>query len=144
MTDRFIVGFDGSKSGERGLDFAVARAKAEGASLCVVHVIEWSPYSFHTPEELAERHKRREEELQRAHDALLEPAVKRARAAGVSADGFARHGHVAETLAALAKEQGAKQIFVGRTGTTSFQERLFGSVPSTLVQVASVPVTVVP
>ena len=45
------------------MEFAVARAKAQNASLTVAHVLEWSPYTFLTPEEIEERHARRTDEL---------------------------------------------------------------------------------
>ena len=43
--------------------------------LLLTYVIEWTPYSFHTPEALAERHKRRESEIERANSSILEPQV---------------------------------------------------------------------
>ena len=55
-----------------------------------------------------------------------------------------RHGHAAEVLAGLAQELGASQVFVGRRGQSSITSLLFGSVAGTLVQIAPVPVTVVP
>jgi len=55
-----------------------------------------------------------------------------------------RYGHVAEVLCTLAEEFKATEIFVGRTGDTGLQARLFGSVPGTLAQVAPVPCTIVP
>ena len=92
MTDTFVVGFDGSESSQRAASFAAALAKTAGAKLHLVHVLEWSAYSFHTAEELAERHKRREEELERAN-AIVQPAVDALTKAGLTADGEARHGH---------------------------------------------------
>ena len=55
-----------------------------------------------------------------------------------------RHGHVAEALSSLAEERGVTQIFTGRRGRSRLAALIFGSVASTLVQVATVPVTVVP
>ncbi|MDO6728195.1 universal stress protein, partial [Cognatishimia sp. 1_MG-2023] len=75
MSEKFVVGFDGSDAAKRALDFAVDRAKALGGSVVVAHVLEWSPYSFLTPTELEERHKRRREELERAETALMKPVV---------------------------------------------------------------------
>ena len=62
MSKKFVVGYDGSEESRRAVDFAASQAKTSGAGLVVAHVLEWSPYSFLTPEELAERHKRREED----------------------------------------------------------------------------------
>ncbi|WP_176234486.1 universal stress protein, partial [Marivita cryptomonadis] len=49
MSEKFVVGYDGSDVAKRALDFAVSRAQAQGGSILIVHVLEWSPYSFLTP-----------------------------------------------------------------------------------------------
>ncbi len=60
----FVVGIDGSDAGERALAFAKTRAKAgDDCTIALCYVIEWSPFSFQTPEENEQRHKRREEEI---------------------------------------------------------------------------------
>ena len=144
MTNTLIVAVDGSPGCERALDTAIDFAKAMGAGLTVAHVIEWSAFSFHTPEELAERHRRREEELERAKDVLVSPAAAKVEGAGLSCDTVVRHGNPAETLVTLANELGAAQIFVGRKGQSKINALLYGSVAGSLVQISSVPVTVVP
>lgn len=143
MTETYVIGYDGTDAGKRAVDFAAERARTNGAKLHLVHVLEWSPYSFYTPEELAERHKRREEELGRAH-AVITPALEELTKAGVSATGEARHGHAGDLLATIAKEMNAKQIIVGRNGGTGLAGRLLGSLAITLAQASPVPVTIVP
>lgn len=144
MPELYLVGADGSEGSRRAMAFAVERAKLAGASLLLVHTIDWSPYTVLPPDELAERHRRREEELAAAETGILRPLLEEARAQGVAAEALARHGHAAATLADLAQERGARQIFVGRRGMSRVQALLFGSVSMSLVQVATVPVTVVP
>jgi len=112
--------------------------------LTLVHIIEWSPFSFHTPDELAERHGRREEELDRAKEALLGPAEATVKAAGLACESVVRHGHPAESVIEIAEAGGASQIFIGRKGQSKMGSLLFGSVAGSLVQISSVPVTVVP
>ena len=73
MTKVLLVGIDGSKCGERALEYAAEWAAASGHQLIVAHVIEWSPYTFNTPEENEMRHKRREEEIERAKAQVLDP-----------------------------------------------------------------------
>ena len=63
---------------------------------------------------------------------------------GLFARGVIRHGHPAETLAAVATEFGATNIIIGKTGSSRIKTQLFGSVANTLVQVSKLPVTVVP
>lgn len=143
MTDTYIVGFDGTAQSRRAVDYAAARAEQSGASVCLVLVIEWSPYGFHTPEELAERHKRREEELDRAR-ATVEPVVDELKKAGVDATCEVRHGNAADLLCQISKEMDATQIIIGRTGDSELAQRLLGGLVITLAQVAPVPVTIVP
>ena len=76
MSNKYVVACDGSAASERALAYAIDHARRDGASLLVAHVLEWSPYSFLTPEELEERHKRRGEELARAKTALIDPILE--------------------------------------------------------------------
>ena len=96
----FLVGVDDSDCSRRALDFASRRARAMGARLVVVYVIEWSPYSFNTPEENEQRHKRREEEIEQAF-------TNRAAIAYRSAAGHSRLG--------IATNQGASWKREGQT-----------------------------
>ena len=65
MSTISAVGTDCSNCSNRALDYAADRARATNSRLIVAHVIEWSQFSWNTPEENATRHKRREEELAR-------------------------------------------------------------------------------
>ena len=143
MSETMLVGFDGTKSSQRAVEFAAARAANSGATLHLVLVLEWSPYTFLTPEELEERHKRRTEELERAREVVL-PVVEALEKKGVKASCETRYGHAAELLCKIATEKGACQIIVGRTGGSALAERLLGGLVVSLVQAAPVPVTVVP
>lgn len=144
MTNVLVVGFDPSPAGERAVSFAVDLAKLSGSSLHIVHVLEWSPYSFLTPEEIEERHSRRKEELSRAKTSIIDPLVQKLGSSGVSVETSIRYGHVAETLSAVAEEAGASQIIIGRTGGPGLASRLFGSVAGALAQASPVPCTIVP
>ncbi len=144
MSKRFVVGYDGSEESKRAVQFAVTQAKSADAAIVIAHVLEWSPYSFLTPEELEERHKRRKEELSRAETALMAPIKDSLSGSGVTVETEMRYGHVADTLAKIAKEVGAEQMFIGRTGESGLTARVFGSVAGSLAQVAPVPCTIVP
>ena len=109
-----------------------------------MHVLEWSPYSFLTPEEIEERHKRRSEELKRAQTAVLDPLVKLVSDEGLTASAIIRYGHVTETIADVAESEGASQIIIGRTGQSSLAKIVFGSVAAAMAQIAPVPCTIVP
>ncbi|MHA6324641.1 universal stress protein [Roseivivax sp. CAU 1753] len=144
MPGPFLVGYDGSTPSDRALDFAVAQAKLQGVSIILIHVLEWSPYSFLTQEELAERHSRRTEEMSRAESAIVKPAMARVADSGVEITPVIKYGHSAEILTRVAKERGASQIVVGRDGHGGISARLFGSTAATLIQIATIPCTIVP
>ena len=144
MTESFLVGIDDSDCGGRALEFACQRAKSSGAKLVLAYVIEWSAFTFNTPEENEQRHKRREEEIERANSHVLEPSFNRVKDMGIEAETVVRHGGVAEVLQGLANEYNVDQMIVGKVGASGITSMLFGSVTSKLVQLSNVPVTVVP
>ena len=144
MTTTLVIGLDGHGSGERALAYGRRLAELIGdCELLVAYIVEWSPYSFQTPEENAERHKRREEEISTAMSRVVDPAVKGLSDAGVKARGIVRHGDVAGALNTISEEEKADQIIVSRSSEGGFAKRFFGSSTSNLVMSASVPVTVV-
>ena len=144
MSAKYVVACDGSGASGRALKFAIEQAKLSGASISLLHVLEWSPYSFLTPEEIEERHKRRSEELKRAQTAVLDPLVKLVSDEGLTASAIIRYGHVTETIADVAESEGASQIIIGRTGQSSLAKIVFGSVAAAMAQIAPVPCTIVP
>lgn len=144
MTVKIVIGLDGEDTGDRALNFAKEQAsRIKDCELIAIYVIEWSPFTFQTPEENAQRHKRREEEIDLAMTRIVTPAVKSLQDAGFTASGIVRHGDVAETLNALTVENGGSQIIVGRASSGGFSKRIFGSSTQNLVMSADVPVTVV-
>ncbi len=144
MSRKILLGYDESQSAKSAMAFAISLAKSEGAEVVVAHVLEWSPYSFLTPEELEERHKRRKEEIHRGETALLGPVKEEISKSGIAVSTVLKYGHVVETLCDIIEETGASQVVIGRTGHSSLSARLFGSVAGSLAQASPVPVTIVP
>jgi nucleotide-binding universal stress UspA family protein len=144
MSEVLLVGVDCSNCSNRALQYAAEKAELLKSQLIVLHIIDWSPYSFNTAQENAMRHKRREEELERARTEIMDPIVTGLREKKVFARGVIRHGHPAETIIAVAEEFGATNIIIGKTGSSRIKSQLFGSVANTLVQTSQIPVTVVP
>lgn len=140
-----VVGYDGSSQGDKAIAFAKNMSKLIGdCEIVLVFVIEWSPYSFHTPEELEERHNRREQEIEQARDHVLKPVADKVRSEGFTVSTEVKHGDAARLLDMIARDRGANQIIVGRTGTSGLLERVFGSVSAKLVAATAVPVTIIP
>lgn len=143
MTDElYLVAYDGEH--KRAVEYAVEQAKRATATLHIVHVIEWSPYRFLTPQELEERHKRRTEESTRAQTEVIAPVLSDLEAKGITATGEIRYGNLVEILAQIAQKRHASAIIMGRSGGSSFGGRIFGSAAMGLAQVSPVPVTIVP
>lgn len=144
MTVKIVIGLDGTETGERALAFARNLAtQVDACELVCAYVIEWSPFTFQTAEENAQRHKRREEEIAIANERVVAPAISSLEGAGFKAVGVVQHGDVAETLNRISTEHGASQIIVGRVSNDGFTKRIFGSSTQNLVMHADVPVTVV-
>jgi len=123
MSVKIVIGLDGTDTGERALAFAKdLAAKMDACELIAIYVIEWSPFTFQTAEENAQRHKRREDEIALATSRIVDPAV---------------------ASLTLTVEHGASQIIVGRGSSDGFAKRIFGSSTQSLVMHADVPVTVV-
>lgn len=144
MSNAVLVAVDGSEGGNRALQYAMERAKLGGAKIIIGYVIEWSPYTFNTPEENAERHMRREQEIERATTSVVSPAETLLKSAGIACETVVQHGPVAETLINLANKHEVKQIVVGRLGQSGIKNLIFGSVAGSLIQTSPVPVVVVP
>ncbi len=144
MSNKIMAALDGSDGSRRALSAAVTHAKLTNSDLVLAYVIDWSPYSFHTPQELEERHKRRESEIQRANDSILGPEKAALESEGINVETVVHHGKIAETLLELGDQYGISQIYIGRKGESRVHTMIFGSVSAALVQAAAVPVTVVP
>ena len=144
MKGKILVAVDGSETGKRAIDFAARAARETGDSVVLAYVIDWSPYSFHTPEELAERKQRRESEISRAEDSVLTPEATTLKANNIKVETIVRHGNIGETLSDIAQEYDVTQVYIGRRGESKMRTMLFGSVTAALIQTSSVPITVVP
>ncbi|MDZ7704025.1 MAG: universal stress protein [Trueperaceae bacterium] len=144
MVNTILVGTDGSEAAKRAAEFALDDARANDAKLIIVYVIEWSRYDFLTPEELEGRGKVKKQEVEKAQSKILDPLLASLNTDGVSIETIIRHGHPTRTLDKIARDLNVDQIFVGRQGQSRIERALFGSVASNLVQIAPVPVTVVP
>lgn len=147
-TDRpavVLVGVDGSAASRRAVHYAAELVRSGHCTIVLAHVIAWSPYTFTTLEDNEARHAERERETAAAERELLNPLREEAESDGAKvAAVVARHGHIAETLLGLARDYGAREVVVGRTGDSRLRTLIFGSTPAHLVQVCTVPVTVVP
>jgi nucleotide-binding universal stress UspA family protein len=144
MSEKILVGIDGTKDNRRAVDYAINWAKKGKAKLILAYVIKWSPYTFQTAEENEKRQKRREEEIQTVHERVLTPMLESLVSEGIEIVGVVHHGQVADSLIYIAKKHGATDIVVGRIGESGVTTLIFGSVVAKLIQLSHIPVTIVP
>lgn len=116
MSKSVLLAIDGNSGGAHALQHILAFTDSASVRVVLAYVIEWSPYSFNTPEENAERHKRRESEISRAEVGVINPA----------------------------QEHGVSEIVIGRRGQSGIKSLIFGSVAGSLIQTSPIPVVVVP
>lgn len=145
MQHDIVVGVDTSDTSRRAVEYACEQTQCEDRStLLLCHVIHWSPYSFTTPYDNDTRPTRKAEEIEAAEAQVLQPLIELAHERGVPTESLVRHGDPADMLIHIAKDVDAKGVVVGRTGDSRMRSRVFGTLPSHLVQECPVPVTVVP
>jgi nucleotide-binding universal stress UspA family protein len=129
LTEKIIVGTDGSATAEAAVDEAIRIVAALGAELHVV-TANWSrdaPFG-HAPGAPVVVYGP-------VHDdrsvAVVDAAVARARARGLTAEGHVVEREPADALLRVARDLGATMIVVGSKGMSGGR-RLLGSVPNTI------------
>jgi nucleotide-binding universal stress UspA family protein len=133
--DSILIGYDGSNSSKRALDFAFDLARHYGAHLHVVAVAR--PPEFGTEVETEAI-----VEQSRKHYQKLLTSLK-ARFGEGPVDFHVAIGHPAEQLVRFAEQNHIEHIVVGHRGGTAFERWLIGSVARQVVAYAPCAVTVV-
>ncbi|HGY08798.1 MAG TPA: universal stress protein [Oceanithermus profundus] len=132
MGAMILVPTDGSPCADKAVAFAIAEARRLGAGLTFLHVL-YSPSTLVPPPEISEE-----------EDEVLREAVKKAEAEGVFARGaLVRGEHPVEAIVAES-ETGYDRIVMGRQGGGMLRRLLLGSTTAGVIQLAKVPVLVVP
>lgn len=134
----YVVAVDGSEPGEKALDHALMLASRLDGTLTAVYSVE--------PKVREEGQNLYREDPDAAGDRgeeILADAEARADAAGVAAETALLWGDPTETIPSYAEEHDADGIVVGHRGLSRRVEGLVGSVAKSIVQNATVPVTVV-
>lgn len=141
-----VAAVDFSNATPGVLDAAVSQARAFGASLHLLHVLEPEPsytaYGF-TPDEFPAIHLFQEEARKRATARLEELRVKAAgEMPGVSV--HLAEGSPFHALVDYVNEQGADLLVLGSHGHGAVAALLLGSVAEGMVRKAVVPTLVIP
>lgn len=145
---RFLVAVDGSPESEHALEHA-GRLVDETGSVTLVHVVNPDVFENASSDhagatvEQSDRIVSTVEDAEARGERVLEAAVSRASALGLSVDTETLYGRPATEIASYAADGGYDGVFVGHRGRSERAERMLGSVAKDLVALASCPVTVV-
>ena len=135
MIAKILLGYDGSASAERALDFAVETARRYGAALHVLAVAR--PPDLGTEIEVEPVIER---EIKHYESVLAGTADK---LSGIDAHSEVVVGHPAEQILRYAETHGIDHIVVGNRGRTLFERLLLGSIARQVVAHAPCNVTIV-
>ena len=137
MITRLLLGYDGSKSAERALSFALETAQRYGAELHVLAVAR--PPDLGTEIEVEPVIER---ELKH-YESVLAGIADRLKAHGMVARSEVAVGHPAEQILRYAETHAIDHIVVGNRGRSLFERLLLGSIARQVVAHAPCNVTIV-
>ncbi|MEX1147651.1 MAG: universal stress protein [Sphingomonadales bacterium] len=140
----FVVAVNESEGAGRAASFAAREARLHGATLLLLHVIEWSQYEFMPVRELESTHSRKKKAIETAQTRIIDPLTRSASDHDVRVEARIDLGDTNETVVTVMQEVAATRVYVGRHAGSHVLERFVGSLPSYLVRHATVPVTIVP
>jgi nucleotide-binding universal stress UspA family protein len=137
MIGKILLGYDGSGSADRALEFATTLARTFAAELHVVAVAR--------PPEVGDDVESRAvvENSRNRYEKLLQAVRDRLAAESIRTVFHVVVGHPAEQLVRYAEAQGIDHIVVGHRGHTLFERWLIGSVARQVIAYAHCAVTVV-
>lgn len=144
MSVSILVAIDGSDASNRAVDQAIEYARLMEARLVLMHVVHWSGYVPIGVEAAYNRPMDKKAEEDHAHKDVLDPALEKAKHAGIDSKACLTWGSPAAELTNKAQEIGARLVVVGRKGRTNLAEMIIGSVSNAIAHVAKVPVLLVP
>lgn len=146
----YLVAVDGSEESLEALERAIAVAEPTGGSITVVHAVNPDVYEVGGMEPItgpgdADDRLLLEsvESAEERGSEVLEEAMATAADHGIDVDADLLYGPPAERIVEYADDHGVDGIYIGHRGMSDRLEGLLGSVAKTVVERATVPVTVV-
>lgn len=148
---RVLVAYDGSDPAKRALDYVLDQAERTDAAITVVHAVDPSVYDRGGEDPIstlgdAEQRLVLEsiEDAENRGSDLLAEASHLAQESGHEVETALLYGEPVRQIVEFAAEEDVDAIVVGHQGRSARAGRMLGSVAKTVVERASVPVTVVP
>ena len=145
MFKRILVPVDGSSTSNRGFEQAVALARAHGATLCLLNVVDEHVIVQHT-EDMAALTDQFLESMRRSGQAVLDKAKAAAGRSGVDCRTVLVENiasSVADIIVEQAKKQRADVIVMGTHGRRGIRRLVMGSDAEGVVRNSPVPVLLV-
>lgn len=133
-----LLATDGSQEARLAAAHAVYLAKALGATLGVVYVV-----NTHNAQSLGLHLAEAVREMRQEAQQLTNEVVAAAREAGVRAEGIVAEGNPGRAIVQAAEDRKADVIVMGATGRSGLQELLMGSVSGYVADHAKRPVLIV-
>lgn len=141
MLKNLVVALDGSACADHALQLALSVAKGEGSKLAGCSVADPSPlYSTLEPTALLENVLA---EINRHAQRVVDEAIAKARAAGVTAEGSALEGNPVYEIVRYAVKNEADAIVIGTHGRSGVARLFMGSVAEGVLRSATMPVLTV-
>jgi nucleotide-binding universal stress UspA family protein len=140
---KIVVAVDGSDVAHRAVEWTALHAKASGASVIAVHVVE-EPYIATTPLSVARMPPLPDEVRDELSHALQHTWCHPLEQAGVEFETVLLDGAVSASIIKLVDDRDADLVVVGRRGRGGFSELLLGSVSHQLSHHLTKPVVIVP
>jgi nucleotide-binding universal stress UspA family protein len=142
MYQHILVAFDNSPRGKYVFEASLALAKANNASLMLLHILskdaQDSPFhvspksTVYTPESV-NLYLQQWENFKQESLEILESLVQQAQTEGIHAELTQLDGHPGRMICAFAKEWGADLIVIGRRGYSEVEEIFLGSVSNYVI-----------
>jgi nucleotide-binding universal stress UspA family protein len=140
---RIVVASDFSKPSQKAFTTALALAKANRATLTILHVIV--PITPIVPEQYfdAETWERFDSQARRWGQQRLRRLTEKAKHAGIRAVGLLLEGDPAQQITRAVRSKRADLLVVGTHGRTGLTKFFVGSIASRVVATAPCPVVTV-
>ena len=141
MLKRIVVPLDGSECAAHAFNYALGLAKAQGATLDVMAVIDPVAILGRTP---SRPHEEKQIAEARADaDRALKSAVETAANAGIPAERHVELGDPVDKIVEHATKKRAQAIVMGTHGRSGFKRLFMGSVAEAVLRLSPCPVVVV-
>jgi nucleotide-binding universal stress UspA family protein len=146
MISKILVAVDGSECANKALDFALALAEKQSASVVILNVMQLPAYgSSDDPLAYSPSMGGIAKDIRKIHESLLSKASERAAAAkpNIHVTTELREGHPAKQIVAATSEGSFDMVVVGHGGQGRLKEMLLGGVSERVAHLAQCAVLIV-